>query len=451
MRVNRGMRLRWRRLIGHLGTLLLSIIMGLIVWLIAINQENPLITRTFGERIPIEIRNKAHNLSPAQDLSRASVQVVLQAPRTVWDRLQPSQVKAYVDLEGLGKGSHNVPVQVSVASSEVTVKSRDPAQWPIQLDEVVTKTVPVRVTIMDNTAFGYDWQTPIINPLTVNLEGPASQVEQVVVADAPVFMRGANAQVVRLQAVDLLDAQNRAVSLVESIPPTVEVVVPVERWPGRKEVAVRVDLEGQPASGFRLGPLLVDPTMVVLRGNSDTLNGIGFVETEPVTIDGATGDLRARPRLLLPNDVTAFEGDVVDVLVSIVPVEDSTRITLRPTVRGLGTGLSATVALDTVDVIVSGPKSILDALESDDIFVILNLSNRLPGSHVITPEVVIPDGIRKEGVLPETVEVIIASAPISSGGAPVTVTESAAVTTTITPTISVENRATPPAAGQESE
>ncbi|MCL4859399.1 MAG: hypothetical protein KJZ93_08330, partial [Caldilineaceae bacterium] len=119
--------------------------------------------------------------------------------------------------------------------------------------------------------------------------------------------------------------------------------------------------------------------------------------------------------------------------------------------RGLGTGLSATVALDTVDVIVSGPKSILDALESDDIFVILNLSNRLPGSHVITPEVVIPDGIRKEGVLPETVEVIIASAPISSGGAPVTVTESAAVTTTITPTISVENRATPPAAGQESE
>ena len=222
---------------------------------------------------------------------------------------------------------------------------------------------------------------------------------------------------------------------IEILPPMVEVVVPVERWPGRKEVAVRVDLEGQPAEGYRLGPLKVDPNMVVLRGNSDVLDNLGFVETEPVSVDGATGDLRAQARLLLPEGVTAFEGDVVDVIVGVIPVEDSTRITLRPIVRGLPPGLRSTVALDTMDIIVSGPKSILDALESDDVFVILNLDNYSIGAHVVTPDVVYPDGIRLEGVLPETVEVIITSAAPTST---ITATAPIQLTPVITPAVAGE-------------
>jgi hypothetical protein len=139
---------------------------------------------------------------------------------------------------------------------------------------------------------------------------------------------------------------------------------------------------------------------------------------------------------------------VVDVLVGIVPVEDSTRITLRPTLRGLGPGLSANIALDTMDVIVSGPQSILDALEADDVFVILNLSGRGIGTQVITPDVVYPDGIRLEGVSPQTVEVVIAdNAPPGVGvTATVTSTLTSPLTTTVeagpavTPTLNAEGR-----------
>jgi hypothetical protein len=44
-------------------------------------------------------------------------------------------------------------------------------------------------------------------------------------------------------------------------------------------------------------------------------------------------------------------------------------------------------------------------------FVFLDLSGLLPGTHVVTPRVVLPDGISAEGVLPETAEVVIVPLP----------------------------------------
>ena len=74
-------------------------------------------------------------------------------------------------------------------------------------------------------------------------------------------------------------------------PAQVQVVVPVEQWPGRKEVAVRVKLEGRPADGYRLSSVKVEPSTVVLQGDTRGAGGSpGYVETEPLTLDGATAE-----------------------------------------------------------------------------------------------------------------------------------------------------------------
>lgn len=408
MRLNRNVRNWWRHFVGHLGTLLLSIVMGLIVWLIAVNQENPLLTQDFPSRVAVQVEGMAANLQPTEDLTQHTVRLELQAPQSSWNRLQASEIRAFLDLKGLEAGVHTVPIQVKVDDPEVVVKMREPASLQIQLDQVITKTTPVTVEIMDSPAYGYDWQTPTLRPTTVTVSGPSTQVAQVSMALAQVELRGASSPVQRFQNIILVNEQEQPIPQVTAMPQIVEVVVPIERWPGRREVAVRVNLVGQPASGYRLGAPKVEPSSVVLRGDSDVVNEVpGFVETQPLSVEGATSDVRSRVSLILPLGVTSSEGDMVEVTVSVVPVEDSKRITLKPTLRGVDAGLKASVALDTVDVIVSGPQSILDSLGSDDIFVMLDLDGLLPGNHVLQPRVVIPDDIRLEGVLPETIEVAI--------------------------------------------
>ena len=404
----RTARTRWRRFVEELNTLALSFLLGLIVWFIAINQENPIVQETYSERLPVTVRGLPEDLMPIQDLSRETVQLVLQAPRESWDNLEASDFTAYIDLSGLDPGIHDVDVDVDVVDPRVTVVSVQRPALRVQLDQVITKDVAVRVDIVDTTAFGYDWQPPLVDPMTVTVTGPETQVSQVTTARLEVSMGNAKSQVERNQTVTLLNAEGQVVPRVTAAPSLVHVVVPVEQWPGRKEVAVRVNLVGQPSAGYRLSSVRVNPSTVVLLGNADVLTQVpGFVETEPVPLADATGEIQRRVQLTVPQGVTVLEGTAVDVTVAITPIEGGTTVQQRPVIQGLGPGLDATVALETVDVILSGPLPSLEALGPDDVFVLVDLTGLLPGNHIVTPRVVVPTGIQAAGVIPETIEVVI--------------------------------------------
>jgi YbbR domain-containing protein len=411
-------------------------LMGLIVWVIAINQENPIVQESYGERLPVTVRGLPENLMPVQDLSRETVQLVLQAPRESWDNIEPNDFIAYIDLSGLGEGVHDVEVDVDVVDPRVNVVGVQRPALRVQLDQVVSKDVPVRVDIVDTTAFGYDWQPPFVEPMTVTVTGPETQVAQVTAARAEVSLGNAKSQVERNQTVTLINAEGQIVPRVIANPNLVQIVVPVEQWPGRKEVAVRVNLVGQPTAGYRLNSVRVNPSTVVLLGSAELLAQVpGFVETEAVTLADATGELQLRVQLGVPEGVTVLEGTAVDVTVSITAIEGGTTVQQEPVIQGLGTGLTATVALEQVDVILAGPLPSLEALGTDDVFVIVDLTGLLPGNHIVTPRVVVPTGIRAAGMIPETIEVVISDLPAAEIPAPSEVLTDTQVSPLPTPTL----------------
>ena len=196
-------------------------------------------------------------------------------------------------------------------------------------------------------------------------------------------------------------------------------------------------MAGQPAAGYRLGAVKLEPATVVLRGNSDVLNQMtGFVETAPLDVTGATETVRIWLDLLLPQGVTAFDSNKVYVVVEIEPLVDSRTITLKPTVRGNRSDLHTTVSPDTVQVILSGPVSMLEALGTDDMFVVVDVSGLVPGSHTLTPLVLSPPGLQQEGVLPQTVEVVITNPGNQSATPQPGVAATVAVSPTLSPIVS---------------
>ncbi len=417
--------------------------LALIVWLIAINQQDPLIQSEYSERVPVTVRGLGDGLMPVQDLSKETVRVVLRAPRSSWDNLTLDDFNAYIDLTGLDQGVHDVDVHVEVVDPRVDILTVTRPELRVQIDRMAEKEVPVRVDVMDSTAFGFDWQPPLVTPMTVTVRGPETQVSQASVAVAEVYLRNAKNQVERTEPLVAQNAQEQPVPRVEVSPAEARIIVPVEEWPGRKEVAVRVNLEGQPAPGYRLSTVRVNPSTVVLLGNADILAAVpGFVETEPVALADATSEIQRRLQLRVPEGVTVLEGRTVDVTATITPIEGGATIRQEPVIQGLGAGLEATVAIDTLDVILSGPLPLLESLGADDVFVILDLTGLLPGNHTVTPRVVAPTEIQAEGVIPERVEVVIAveSTPEAADNLrpPLTLeATTAADTTTVTATATI--------------
>ncbi len=66
---------------------------------------------------------------------------------------------------------HDVEVTVEVVDPSVDIESVTRPLLRVQLDEMLEKEVPVRVDVMDSTAFGYDWQQPLVEPMTVTVAG----------------------------------------------------------------------------------------------------------------------------------------------------------------------------------------------------------------------------------------------------------------------------------------
>ncbi len=379
----RARRLRVRR--GDLGLLLAAIGLALVIWLVAINEENPLITQDLQSRVPVTVLGLGADLAVVEDLSDESVRLRLRAPRSSWVDMDPADFRATLDLAGLGPGENTVPVRVVSRDPQVTIIDVQLPQLTVSLDPLVSKEIPVQADIMDGTAFGYDWQPAILEPMTATVSGPASQVQQVTRARAEVYLRNAKSQVERNETITAVDSQNRSVAGVRMEPNLAHILVPVEQWPGRKEVAVRVKLAGRPADGYRL--------------NS--------VKVEPLSLAGVSSEVRERLTLLLPAGVTSFDGDTVIASAGITAIEDGLTITQPLVQQGLGAGFIADSALREVDVILSGPVKALDALNQDDIFVILDLTNLIGGTHTVKPRVVLPGEFKLEGVIPETVEVVI--------------------------------------------
>ncbi len=400
---------RYGRSMKPTTTLLLSVLLAFVVWFIAIDQENPMIRQEFDQPILIELRNMGPGLQSVQDLTNRTAVLTLRAPQRTLDALQVDDFSAVIDLANLSAGSYEVEVEVTALNPDVEVIALEPRQLRVQLEPVISRFVPVEVEVMDSPAIGYDWQEPLSEPLEVEISGPRTLVTQVRSVIATVFLRNAKSQVEQVRPLIARNAQNLEVGRVNIEPGTARIVVPVVQPPGRKEVVVRADVKGLPSPNYRLTGVNVEPQTVVLLGSPGALQEVpGFVETTPLDIEGATDDVRESLPLILPENVSSLQVSV-QVTVGVAPLESSLTVTRHPVVQGAGDDMRITVSLEEVEVIVSGPLPRLELLGPEEVRVLLDLTGLLPGSHLVEPTVVVPEGIVEEGVIPEAIEVLIES------------------------------------------
>jgi YbbR domain-containing protein len=177
---------------------------------------------------------------------------------------------------------------------------------------------------------------------------------------------------------------------------------------GFRDLAVKIDLRGNPAPGYSIANVSVNPQIATVFGSPTTLDALpGFISTEPVSVTNATEGLNQRVKLDLPPGVSMLGDPFVQVSVRIDAIESSLKVQRVPVAQGLLPGLEARLSPELVDVIVSGPVPILDTLRADDVQVILNLLNLDIGTHQLTPDVSVPNGLTVVSVLPASIQVVI--------------------------------------------
>ena len=401
-----------RRLAANIRIFLLALVLGISVWVSAVTSADPDEVRIYPNVIPLEIVGSDPSLIITSDIP-SSVEVTLRAPRSVWELLtaQEKSVQATLDLSGLSAGEHDVDIQLRVLVRPYQIVLANPETVTVRLEPLATDTLPLDLSLSGLPAIGYQAGDVTLVPTEVAISGPESIVNRAARARVFVNLDGARENIEQSNTIQIVDTNNIVVRGLTVTPDTVQVSVPVSQQGGFRDVAVKVVVKGQIAAGYRLENISVFPPVItVFSSDPSVVNDLpGVVETQPLELQDANEDITTRLALNLPESVTIVGGQTVQVTVGISPIQTSlTLMNQHINVIGLTEGLSVQAFPQIVDVIISGPLPVLDALTPKDVIVTVDVTGLALGTYQLAPKVeVLVGNVMVESILPGTIEVVL--------------------------------------------
>lgn len=391
--------------------MVLALALAALAWVAAVEEEDPTLEERYPQLIPITPSGLSDGMVIVGEFNQ-QVQVTIRAPRSIWQTLEVDDFTVMADLTGLGTDVHQVPVRVTLDRRPSRVIEVEPDSVEVELAAQAERAVPVRVQIEGKPALGYLMRAPIVVPSQVTVTGPSTYVTRVVEAGTQVSVQDADASIQEELRLQIRDEEGNSVPHVTLTPETVEVRIPVELSGYYRMLAVKVVPEGQVAPGYRITDISVTPPSVTVFGVPDVIAALpSYIETEPIDLEGAQADIVERPALNVPPDVAVVTGEQPAVRVSIEPIQSSMTVALIPELQGLSPGLTATVSPESVEFILSGPLPMLEALQDNDVRLVLDLFGLSPGTHQVEPRLVVPEGVSAQSILSATVQVEVFSAP----------------------------------------
>ncbi|MBV9329425.1 MAG: hypothetical protein JO352_37460 [Chloroflexi bacterium] len=389
--------------------------LAVLLYFVTLSETNPFDQRETNYSVPVQVVNVPPGLvvtTPQQ-----SVRLWVTAPQNVFTRLQPENFTAQVDATGAAAGDTQLPISASSTDPEVRSVSPDPANLLLHLEEVRDQVVPVRANLQGQAASGYTVGTAAVDPPRITVTGAASLVgrasEAVVdvnIDHVTVSINGAfTPRILDDRGNDLKDLNLRA------SPQSVTVQVPITQQTLYKQVGIRPNIQGQPAPGYALQPVEVNPPTTTLVGDSASLEAVNFVDTAPIDISGISSTvvrniaLSPPPRTLLLQD-----GQTVTVTMRVTTLPMTQTVRVAPSVINLSGAVQLAHPLDLVSVTISGPAPTLQnlTLSPNDFKVVVDASGKGPGRYTLDVKVQqVPAGLTMEDFTPKQVQVDLEQAP----------------------------------------
>jgi YbbR domain-containing protein len=404
--------LKW--LFRNLSALALALVLAIAVWVSAVTGADPDEVRPYPLAIPLEVSGQDPSLV-IMGIVPESINLTLRAPRSVWDKISSinNPIRAYIDLSGLSAGEHNLEVQVQIRVGPVQVISISPQSVTLGLQTLSSKTFRINLSIRGEVAVGFQAGAPEINDTQVTVSGPSSLVAQVTRVQMDLPIAGLRQDVQTSLPLHVLNADGIAINGLTLVPENVQVHVPITQQGGYRSIAVKVVVHGEVAGGYRLTNISVFPPILTVYSKEPTLvNELpGFVETEPLNLDGSSDDTDTHLALNLPEGISVVGDQTVQVRVGIAAIEGSLSLSnMKIETIGLGDGLDALISPGVVDVILTGPLPLLDKLSAGDVKIVVDLTGLEAGVHQLTPvaQIIIND-VQVQSINPATIEVTISS------------------------------------------
>lgn len=324
-----------------------------------------------------------------------------------------STFTAFVDLATVpaGTGPVSVPVRVTAAEgSDIQVISFSPDRVTVELDAVASRQFQVDVAIAPLPP-GLTTGDTTVEPTMVTVTGPKSKVDTIAAVKVDITIQPSGISVDQDVAPIAIDAADAAVTPVSIDPPTVHVTIPVFQDVRNKTLPVVPVVTGQPAPGFEVASVVVDPNVVTVAGDAEELGGLTSIETDPISVNGASENLTTEAALAMPDGVVPVDAGAVTVTITLRAVTVTRAFEAGLDLVNEGAGTDYDLSVDRVILTLGGSAADLDRLSGATLVGLLDVAGLGLGTTDVAVTVDLPPGVTLVGASPPEVAVTVTAPP----------------------------------------
>ncbi|MGI8316278.1 CdaR family protein [Halobacillus mangrovi] len=274
------------------------------------------------ENIPLEIRFNSEEYVVSGLPQEVSVRVEGPAS-TLAPVVRQKNFTVFVDLNGLGPGTHEVSLQHSGISNQLDVRI-EPKTIEVTIEEKVSEEYEVNVDYINERQLSNELTLgePKVDPAQVTITGSSSVVNRVATVKAIIDVSNAEEAVENEEApVKVYDNQGNELNVLVD-PTTVNVSVPISKR--QKQVGIDLEPQGGAPQGVVVNSVTTETSEVTVYGPEEVISEIDSLPEIPVDLSEVTQDETVEVDIPVPKGVTEIDPESIEVQID---VDDDTQQT----------------------------------------------------------------------------------------------------------------------------
>ena len=288
----------------------IALIAAFFMWFFVMIDQDPEIEDSY--TIPLTISNTPYEFVAICE--EKNIKIEARAPRSNFVKYDANAFRAYVNLEGLDAGEHQIIPRVIMPQGFELIET-NPEIIQVKLDPLIEQQMPIELITTGNVAQNVALKDMAKSMDFVTVVGAKSSVELVSKVYGEMNLSNNNASFEVQVPMSAVDEKGNIVPRVRVVPSVITVTVEIEN--DLKKRTVPITPEISVADGWELKKITVEPAQIEISGEESVINSIATLKTVPFTAQTGQRFFSSNLKLSLPDGVTV-ENDEVKVSAEII-------------------------------------------------------------------------------------------------------------------------------------
>ncbi len=325
-------------------------------------------------------------------------------------------ITAYISLRNISEArEYELPITAVVNSSLGEVLSLSPSTVTVEIDTLVTKTIPITTSFSGELPDGY-WadMDSLSTTSRLDITGPKTDISTITHGECVVDLNDRTSTIYSTFDVTFYDKNNNVVSsdIIIGTLPTSTVRLPI--YPMKSvPVDVSSSLVGSDnlAANHEIIKAVSTPSSVRLVGDQATLDKIENVQLEPIAVSGLDSTMTVSGEVIVPDGVRLLDSSTVSILLEVREmVITQTFEQLEIQVHGQTKNENVSLSVTTADLTVEGRYSLVSILSRSDVQLFVDITGLTPGVYNLPISVLVRD---EEATIELTTTLSVAEATVT--------------------------------------